>query len=97
MDTVASIAPASLHARMGGPQSPLVLDVRAPAPFAAESRMIAGALHPEADAAAFAATNAAGRPVVAYCVHGHEVSQGVASALRNAGFQAAYLEGGRRG
>src|SRR3979409_2006999 len=34
------------------------------------------------------------RPVVVYCAHGHEVSQGVASALRNAGMDASYLAGG---
>ena len=37
------------------------------------------------------------RPVVAYCVHGHEVSQGAAATLRKAGIQAAYLEGGIAG
>ena len=31
---------------------------------------------------------------MAYCVHGHEVSQGVAASLRQAGIQAAFLEGG---
>ena len=39
-------------------------------------------------------TLAPGRPVVAYCVHGHEVSQGAAASLRRAGIKAAYLEGG---
>jgi hypothetical protein len=36
----------------------------------------------------------AGRPVVAYCVHGHEVSQGVAARLQQAGIKATYLDGG---
>lgn len=35
-------------------------------------------------------------PVVVYCVHGQEVSQGSASKMLQAGFQAAYLEGGFR-
>lgn len=34
------------------------------------------------------------RRIVAACVHGHEVSQGVAQALLETGFDAAYLEGG---
>ncbi len=34
------------------------------------------------------------RPVVCYCVHGHEVSQGAAAALRDLGIDARYLEGG---
>ncbi len=34
------------------------------------------------------------RPVVCYCVHGHEVSQGANADLRRLGFDARYLEGG---
>src|SRR5207249_4411176 len=36
----------------------------------------------------------AGRPVVAYCNHGGETSQGVVRALRAYGVDAAFLEGG---
>ena len=35
-----------------------------------------------------------GRQVVTYCVHGREVSQGVAAALRLMGVEANFLEGG---
>lgn len=35
--------------------------------------------------------------VVVYCVHGHEVSQGVCATLRAIGVDAAYLEGGVEG
>lgn len=35
-----------------------------------------------------------GRDLVAYCVHGHQVSQGAMQQLRDAGFNAVYLEGG---
>ena len=34
------------------------------------------------------------RPIVVYCVHGHEVSQSCADMLQAAGFNASYLEGG---
>ncbi len=34
------------------------------------------------------------RPVVCYCVHGHEVSQGAAATLRDLGIDARYLEDG---
>jgi rhodanese-related sulfurtransferase len=94
MDTVASIAPVSLYARMGTQRAPLVLDVRPPAPFAADPRMIPGALQPTADVVAFAAAHASGRPVVACCVHGHEVSREAARALSRSGHDAAFLEGG---
>jgi rhodanese-related sulfurtransferase len=93
MDTVAIPAPILLS-RLGSPSSPLVLDVRAPARFEAVPRIVPGALRPEADVVKFAAHHAAGRPVVAYCVAGHEVSQEAARALARAGFDAAYLEGG---
>lgn len=34
------------------------------------------------------------KPVFVYCVHGHEVSQNAATALRQAGQDAAYIDGG---
>ena len=34
------------------------------------------------------------RPVVCYCVRGHEVSQGAGEELRRLGIDARYLEGG---
>ena len=37
---------------------------------------------------------AGGGAVVCYCVHGHELSQGAAAALRDLGIDARYLEGG---
>jgi thiosulfate sulfurtransferase len=36
----------------------------------------------------------AGRPVVVYCAHGHEISQGLTAALRAMGVDARHLEGG---
>lgn len=35
-----------------------------------------------------------GRRVVVFCVHGHEVSQGVCSILADRGVEARYLDGG---
>lgn len=35
-----------------------------------------------------------GRPVVVYCAHGHEISQGLTAALRAMGLDARHLEGG---
>ena len=36
-------------------------------------------------------------PIVVYCVHGHEVSQGVATQLNELGYESVYLEGGIEG
>ena len=40
---------------------------------------------------------APGRAVVVTCIHGHEVSQGTAAALKARGLDARYLEGGLEG
>jgi rhodanese-related sulfurtransferase len=84
-----------LYARLGTASAPLLIDVRRPDAFNSDDRLIIGALHRSpADVARWQGELPAGRPVVAYCVHGHEVSQNVASALRAAGMNASYLEGG---
>ena len=93
MDT-ASITPVSLYSLLGSPRAPLVLDVRREPAYDEDPRLIAGAMRPEGDPAAFAARHAHGRPLVAYCVKGAEVGIGAAQALSQAGYEAAYLEGG---
>jgi rhodanese-related sulfurtransferase len=84
-----------LYRRLGTAQAPLLIDVRRAPAFDADDRRIIGATRrlPD-DVVRWGTDLPKGRAVVAYCVHGHEVSQGVAEALRKAGFQAAYLEGG---
>ena len=93
MDTV-SIDPLKLYSRLGAPDSPLVVDVRRDKAFAEDATMIAAAVRPGEDLVAFAKQHAARRAIVAYCVHGHEVSQEAARALSSAGYLASYLEGG---
>src|SRR5258706_432654 len=79
---------------LGSPRAPLILDVRREKAFDEDPRMIAAALRPDSDLAAFAARHAAGRPIVVYCVRGHEVSQEAARTLSHAGQDARFLEGG---
>ena len=93
MDTV-PIDSRSLYSQVGSPRAPLILDVRRDKAFEEDPRMIAAAVRPDGDLAAFAARHAAGRPVVAYCVGGHEVSQEAAGRLSRAGHDARFLEGG---
>ena len=93
MDTV-SISHQSLYSSFGSPASPLVFDVRRDTAFEKDVHLIPAALRPAGDLVAFARTHAARRPLVAYCVHGHEVSQDAARALSRAGYVASYLEGG---
>lgn len=89
---------ASLLSTLGTPRAPLVIDVRRAPAFAADPCMIPGAIRRTPDDVADWATQlaslAAGKPVLVYCVHGHEVSQNTAAHLRTAGIDATYLEGG---
>ena len=96
MDTVVpSISVAELRACLGSPSWPVVLDVRRPPAYDKDDATLPAALRcPPAEVDAFAASLAPGAAVVCCCVHGHEVSQGAASALRARGFDARYLEGG---
>ncbi len=93
-----SISSSELYARLGTASAPVLLDVRRDEAFSKDGGLIIGAIHrsPE-DVARWSKDLPAGQPVVAYCVHGHEVSQGVAASLRGAGIDAAYLEGGITG
>ena len=73
----------------------LVVDVRRAAAFRESGQMIAGALRRDPEAVGeWAKRLPRAASVVVYCVHGHEVSQGVASALAERGLGARYLEGG---
>ncbi|MBM3549832.1 MAG: sulfurtransferase [Alphaproteobacteria bacterium] len=90
-----SLTPEQLYARLGTAASPILVDVRRGPAFEAGDTMIVGARRrvPE-DVARWRAELPAGTPVVVYCVHGHEVSQNAAAALRAAGIAASYLAGG---
>ena len=74
-----------------------ILDVRRAAAFDKNPVRLPGATRvPPEEVAQWAARNESARsvPIVTYCVHGHEVSQGAAATLRESGFTASYLEGG---
>ncbi len=73
----------------------LVLDVRRAAAFRESGETIAGALRRDPESVGeWAKSLPRAASVVVYCVHGHEVSQGVAKALAEGGLRARYLEGG---
>jgi rhodanese-related sulfurtransferase len=75
-----------------------VIDVRRAVPDAERDRLIVAAIHrPPTEVEHWFKELPATRPVVVYCVHGHEVSQGVTNALRIAGVDATFLEGGIAG
>jgi rhodanese-related sulfurtransferase len=91
----AAIRFSDLQSSIRGTDAPLVIDVRRTPAFKASTEMIAGALRRDPDeVASWARELPRAAETVVYCVHGHEVSQGVAQALNERGFTARYLEGG---
>jgi len=90
-----SITAIELKSALAGRQPPLVIDVRRPPAFHAAPDMAAGALRRDPGAVAgWAKTLPRAASIVTYCVHGHEVSQNAAKALREIGISARFLEGG---
>jgi rhodanese-related sulfurtransferase len=90
-----SISPHELYARLGTAAAPIVVDVRHPTAFANADRLIVGAgYHAPDQVERWRSSLPPGRPVVVYCEHGHDISQGVLAALRAAGTDAVSLAGG---
>lgn len=91
----ASIAYPELAIALESAQPPLLIDVRRRAAFTSARDMARGALRRDPDTATtWLHSLPSAHSIVVYCVHGHEVSQSVAAALREAGMNARYLEGG---
>ncbi|PZP90788.1 MAG: superoxide dismutase [Variovorax paradoxus] len=84
-----SAAPQEIN---GGVQ---LIDVRRAAGYAqAPDRLAAAVWHDPALLREWSLELDASKPVLVYCVHGHEVSQSVALALRARGLDARYVAGG---
>jgi rhodanese-related sulfurtransferase len=93
--TIQSISPAELYARLGTAAAPALMDVRREAAFSDDASLIVAAVHRSpTDVARWSGEIQPGRAVVAYCAHGHDVSQNVVASLHRAGIKAAYLDGG---
>jgi rhodanese-related sulfurtransferase len=90
-----SISAADLYDRLGTASAPMVVDVRRRADFASADALIVSAFHRDPDQVQqWRGELPRRRHVVVHCVHGHQVSRGVAAALRAAGIDASYLQGG---
>lgn len=90
-----SVSVENLRELLAGSAPPIVIDVRRQQAFADSPPMIPGAMRrlPEL-VESWASELPGGSQIVVYCVHGHQVSQGVASRLRELGLRASFLEGG---
>jgi len=85
----------ALRELLNGPEPPVVIDARRPQAYAERPETIPGAIRRLPDSVeSWAEELPQGCQVVAYCVLGHQVSQGVAARLREKGIQATFLEGG---
>ena len=84
-----------LAAALQALDSPQLIDVRRKAAFDASDQIITGAIwrNPD-DLGHWISTLDANRPVIVYCVRGHQVGQDCAALREAAGFDASYLVGG---
>ena len=91
----AAISPLELEQRLAAFPPPTLVDVRRAPAFAADPAVIPGAVKRDPErVVGWADTLEPWRPVVVYCVHGHEVGSDVATALRARGLDARHLAGG---
>ena len=90
-----TISPDKLARLIGRPDSPVLIDVCTEEDFAANPRLVPGAVRrPWADVPAWGPDFVAGRPAVIVCKKGLKLSQGVAAWLRHEGVPTDVLEGG---
>jgi rhodanese-related sulfurtransferase len=90
-----SISATELYGRLGTAAAPAVVDVRRTADVAVADKLIVSAVHrPPDEVDRWRKDLPGGRQLVVHCVHGHQVSQNVAAALRAAGIDAIYLQDG---
>lgn len=89
------ITPEQLWSAFGGIDSPRVIDVRRQQAIDSDDEMVPGAIWMDhGDPAAIAKALDCRQDVVVYCIHGHQVSQSVAAALRANRINARVLRGG---
>ncbi|MEY4738369.1 MAG: hypothetical protein RL302_2688, partial [Pseudomonadota bacterium] len=92
-----TITPATLAAALGRANAPLVLDVRREARFVESPRIVCGAVRCTPEQVEAFALSQTPRPVVVYCVYGHNVSEDAVARLNQAGWSAQLLAGGIEG
>jgi rhodanese-related sulfurtransferase len=94
MSSINSITVEKLARLIGTPKCPAIVDVRDEEDFAANSRLMPGALRRGHGGVPDWAAEFEGRSVVVTCRRGLKLSQGVAAWLRHFGIEADSLEGG---
>ncbi|HVX76305.1 MAG TPA: sulfurtransferase/chromate resistance protein [Bradyrhizobium sp.] len=90
-----SISSDKLSRLIGTPSAPALIDVRIDEDFAADPRLIPGAVRRSHQNVQDWASNLSGRSVVVICHRGQKFSEGAAAWLRHANVAAEILEGGQ--
>ncbi len=94
MSSPNAISPQKLARLIGRPDCPVLIDVQTDEDFAADPRLVPGAIRRPFGTIPDWAAEFAGRPVVVICQKGLKISAGVAAWLRYDGIPAESLEGG---
>jgi rhodanese-related sulfurtransferase len=94
MPSTTEITVSQLSRLIGLPQTPIIIDVRAPDEFAADPRLIPGAQRYDPEVITRSAARFECQSVIVVCQHGLQLSQGVCAWMRHQGIAAQTLEGG---
>jgi len=94
MPSINAISVDKLARLIGTPKCPVLIDVQTNEDFAADPRLIPGAVRRPWSQASEWAREFTGRSVVVICQKGLKISQGVAAWLRHEGIPADSLDGG---
>jgi rhodanese-related sulfurtransferase len=97
MSSFATISSDKLARLIGTGSTPALIDVRTDEDFAADPRLIPGAVRRRHEQAADWGGEFSGRPAIVVCLRGEKLAQGTAAWLRHANAAAETLEGGFEG
>src|SRR5947199_3539813 len=94
MSSPTTISADKLSRLIGTANTPAIIDVRTDEDFAADQRLIPGAVRLNHHEAAEWGNQFAGRPAIVACLRGQKLAEGTAAWLRHANVSAETLEGG---
>ena len=97
MSSLTTISSEKLARLIGTANRPALIDVRTDEDFAADPRLIPGAVRRRHEDAADWGEEFSGRSAIVICLRGQKLAQGTAAWLRHADVDAEALEGGFEG
>ena len=97
MSSYTTISPDKLSRLIGTANMPALIDVRTDEDFAADQRLIPGAVRRNHEEAAGWGEEFSGRSAIVVCLRGQKLAQGTAAWLRHLHVSAEALEGGFEG